>query len=256
MMYFFIFVLGTIIGSFLNVVISRTIKKEKITGRSSCDNCGKILLWFELIPIFSYFFLGGRCSSCKAKIPIQYPLVELFCGFLFFLLFLKFGGMNIFILIYYFLAGCFLLILFIFDLKYYLIPDNIIFLAIVISGLYNLISIFLNEKKFDDMIFSVTISSGLFLILVVISQEKWMGWGDVLIGLFIGLFLSWQEALVALIIAFIGGGIFAIILLIMKRKKFGDKLPFGPFLISGALLALFFAEKIISFYLSILKYDL
>jgi len=247
------FIFGLIIGSFLNVVVSRGIKNENLGGRSYCDNCGKILAWYELMPILSYFIQRGKCRSCGFKIPLQYFLIELSTALLFVLTYIKFSHSGNFSFIYYLITISFWIVLFIFDCKYYAIPDKIIFSAIGFSLLYTVFLILTNTQNILDIIYSVLISTSLFLVLVVVSKEKWMGWGDVLLGIFLGLFLSdWQYALLALILSFIIGGMFAIILMLLRQKKFGDKLPFGPFLITGALIALFFGNQIISFYFKLI----
>lgn len=139
---FFVFLLGLCVGSFLNCVIYR-IEQDKsfLNGRSFCPNCKHKLSWKDLFPVFSFLVLGGRCRYCKTKISIQYPLVELATGMIFLLIFLQtthYLLQTIINLAFWFYTASSLIIIFIYDLKHYLIPDKVLVPAITISFLFQI----------------------------------------------------------------------------------------------------------------------
>ncbi len=224
----FIFLLGLAVGSFLNVVICRLETKEPIiTGRSHCPKCGAVLKWFDLIPILSFLLQRGRCRYCNKKISFQYPAVELTTGLLFLIIS---DWFNIVI-------ACFLIIIFVYDLKHYLIPDKIIFPAIFLALIFNW-----------SNILSAVLASGFFLSLVLISQGKWMGLGDVKLAALMGLILGWPNICLALFLAFMSGAIVGVGLIIAGKKTIKSKIPFGPFLSASTVLAIIFGEKLVNLY--------
>jgi len=254
----FIFIFGLVIGSFLNCVIYRLEKKQSfLKGRSYCPHCKHILSWQDLIPVFSFLILGGKCRYCGKKISLQYPLVELFTGLLFvFLLNYELGIRNyeifnfnfIFNFLFLILNSLFLILIFVYDLKHYIIPDKVIYPAIAIALIYNLI---LNSQFIIHNSISAFGAAAFFLAIVLISRGKWMGVGDIKLALLIGLLLGYPKALLALFLAFLIGAIIGLGLIILKKKTIKSELPFGPFLILGIYLALFFGEKIINWYLNL-----
>src|SRR3989344_2322799 len=282
-LYLFIFLFGLIIGSFLNCVIYRLEKEEKLTGRSYCPHCKKTLNWKYLIPIFSFLFLWGRCGFCKKKISIQYPLVEILTALIFLLIFNLLGPqdipkvafeiynqfeifqyINILFLLY---ISSVLIIIFIYDLKHYLIPDKVLFPAIVIIVLYrlfeNLNILILNSNfKFQisnfahitNYIIAVLIASGFFLCIFLISRGAWMGFGDVKLAILLGLILGLPNILVGLFLAFFFGAIIGIILMLFNKKGLKSEIPFAPFLILGTFTALFWGQEIINWYTHFLIY--
>lgn len=151
LIYLFIFVFGTICGSFLNCVIYRLeIGESFLKGRSYCPHCKHVLTWQDLIPIFSFLILKGKCRYCHQKISWQYPLVELATGILFVSTLIYFfsktsilvnSAMTELTSIYYLVIACFLIIIFVYDLKHYIIPDKVIYPAIAIAFLYQLFKI-------------------------------------------------------------------------------------------------------------------
>ncbi len=254
------FVFGLIIGSFLNVLIYRLENKKRKTlwGRSFCPHCEKRIEWYDNIPVVSFLFLGGKCRHCKKKISIQYPLVELTTGFLFALLFVipngamaelgnPFAYINL--IFWFFFASC-LMVVFVYDLKHQIIPDQVIYTALITGFLYVSMQFALlgDFKYLADHLSSALIAGGFFYILAAISNGKWMGGGDIKLVSFMGLVLGWQGTVISLYVAFVLGAIMGVILLISKKKKFGSKIPFGPFLIIGNFIGLFFGEQLINFY--------
>lgn len=256
----FIFIFGTIFGSFLNCVIYRLAVPEKrispngagretgnsfLKGRSFCPHCKHILSWQDLIPIFSFLFLKGKCRYCKKLVSLQYPLVEIFTGFLFLLIF-QYTKYQIPYTIYELIIACFLIIIFVYDLKHYIIPDRVIYPAIAISGIWCL---FFNPALIT--LYSAFGAAAFFLAIVLITRGKGMGVGDIKLAFLMGLFLGWPNILIALFLAFFIGAAIGIILIISNRKTMKSEIPFGPFLVLGTFLALFFGENLIDWYFSL-----
>jgi len=252
LIYLSIFVFGLIFGSFLNCVIYRLHSGESfLKGRSFCPNCQHILSWPDLIPVFSFLILKGKCRYCHKPISLQYPLVELATGTVFLLIFwnLEFGIWD---LLFRLLISCFLIIIFVYDLKHYIIPDQVIYPAIVIAFLYNIYQFTIDNQQLTiNNFLSAFGAAAFFLTLVLISHEKWLGWGDVKLAFLMGLFLGWPKILLALFLAFFIGAIIGIELIILGKKTLKSEIPFGPFLVSGTFLALFFGQKILDWYLNL-----
>jgi leader peptidase (prepilin peptidase)/N-methyltransferase len=246
----FIFLFGLVCGSFLNSVIYRLEKDLPFPlFRSFCPKCGHLLAWYDLIPIFSFLILKGRCRYCQKKISIQYPLVELFTAFLFILpFFIKLY--NFVDLIFYWLVSSFLIIIFVFDLKHYLIPDKIVYPAILTTFLFRLLEVwkFHNWKFLLNPFLSGFFVAAFFFLIVFLSRERWMGWGDVKLFFLIGLFLGYPKTLIALFSAFFFGAIISIGLILSGKKTIKEEIPFAPFLILGFFLAFYLGEKLISLY--------
>ncbi|MBU1563954.1 MAG: prepilin peptidase [Patescibacteria group bacterium] len=267
MFFFIIFLFGLAIGSFLNVVICRLETKESIlVSRSYCPKCKKSLKWFELIPIFSFLIQKGKCRYCGKKISIQYPLVELATGLLFLFVILNyssvipnlignpdlinfrwipaFAGMTFNLIII-----SLLIVIFVYDLKHYIIPDKIVYPAIIIAGIFNFqFSIFNEFSIFKLSILSALGASGFFLSLVLISKGKWMGLGDVKLAFLMGLILGWPNIFIALFLSFAFGAIIGLILIAFKKKGLKSEIPFGPFLISSTLMTMFYSQNLINWY--------
>jgi len=273
LIYLFIFVFGTICGSFLNCVIYRLeIGESFLKGRSYCPHCKHVLTWQDLIPIFSFLILKGKCRYCHQKISWQYPLVELATGILFVSTLIYFfsktsilvnSAMTELTSIYYLVIACFLIIIFVYDLKHYIIPDKVIYPAIAIAFLYQLFKIWdlgfvpnfefriSNFQTLANPLLSAFLASLFFLMIVLISQGKWMGVGDIKLAFLMGLILSFPNILVALFLAFFIGAIIGIGLIIARKKTLKSEIPFGPFLVSGTFLAMFFGQKLIDTYLNL-----
>ena len=144
-LYFFIFILGLSIGSFLNAVIYRLQANKSLLTCSRCPRCQKELGWHDLVPLISFIFLKGKCRYCQKSISWQYPLVELVTGLLFVFIVYSFSPITSYQLlisiVYYLLIACLLVVIFVYDLKHYLIPDKVIYPAIVTVLLYRLFGI-------------------------------------------------------------------------------------------------------------------
>ena len=248
------FILGLIIGSFLNVVILRLNTQRSFGGRSGCMSCQNKLQWFELIPVLSFLGLMGRCRNCKSQISFQYPLVELSTGIIFALLFFKFQDVfftstSAFSVTYAYYALMFSLLIVIatYDLKHKIIPDilALTFGTLAFFGLF----LFSGNNFIGLHVPSVLeFMSGVFIALPfaffwLISSGRWMGLGDAKLAIGIGWLLGISLALSGLVVAFWSGAIIGLALVVLSRnnkmKKMGMKseIPFAPFLVFGAFLA-------------------
>ncbi len=263
MTFLFIFTIGLCMGSFINALVYRLYEEMSMWDRSECTKCHHKLGFFDLIPIFSFIFLGRKCRYCKSKISWQYPLVEFVTGIIFVLLFIKFINENNLIdsslvsiinLSVRYIFAVILITIFIYDLKYYLILDRILFSGIII-GILDIIFESFYTKSLEFIIthvFSIFLVFGFFLILYLLSKGKWIGAGDVKFGIFLGIILSWPEALVMLFFSYVIGAIIGVILLVSKKKKLKEKVPMGTFLVVGTFISMFFGEVIFGWYLGLI----
>jgi len=258
-MYFIlVFILGLFFGSFLNVIIDRTGKKESfISGRSHCDFCKKELKWFDLIPLLSFLLLNGMCRYCGKKLSFQYPIVEIVTGILFLLSFIyslnlfPLGGLSfIFVFLFSVIVSSSLLLVFMIDLKFGIIPDGIIIFSTAATFIY-----LLYTGNFLHNFLTGIGTAAFFLLLTVITKGKGMGMGDVKFAFLIGLLLGFPIALISIYLAFLTGAFLSIILILAGIKKFKkDTIPFGPFLAFCTLLSFFIGNKILEILLKILNF--
>jgi len=254
--YFFVFIFGLCIGSFLNCVIYRLEQKKSLKGRSFCPHCKHKLFWQDLFPVFSFLLLGGRCRYCKKSISWQYPIVELFTGILFILVFSLACPMSTLYqyisVLYLFYISSALIVIFVYDLKHYIIPDKVLFPAIITALIYNFILLLPGAEPAQHMFYTflaAIIASGFFLIIFLISKGKWMGFGDVKLAVLMGLLLGLPNVLAALFLAFFFGAIIGIILMVFKKKSLKSEIPFGPFLIFGTFMAMLYGNQMVQWYM-------
>lgn len=261
MVFVFLFILGISIGSFLNVLIARLPKNESINGRSHCDNCRKTLSWTDLIPLISFVLLKGKCKYCRSPLSYQYPIVEFLTGALFVFTYgimnHELGIMGLATLLYYLFIVSSLIVVFFLDLKYGIIPDKIIFPAIIVSLVYISISTFypLSSNVLPSIFNHLSSALGaflFFLFIYLITRGRGMGLGDVKFSFVLGLTLGIWGTILALYIAFLTGGIIGIILILWKKKTLKNAVPFGPFLVVGFLISLFFSEQITQYFLALI----
>lgn len=237
------FILGTVLGSFVKVLADRSLTKKSFSGRSYCPECKQNLHWYDLFPVLSFISTGGKCRYCHKRIGVEYPLVEIVMGILIGFLFWSFGFTSDLIFKTFFIT--ILAVLFITDLKEMFIPDRIVIPAIIISLIYLVL-----QLLFEPVLMAFLIGS-FFMALIIITKGKGMGGGDVKLGVFMGLALGFPQALVALIIAFLSGAIVSLMLIVGGKKHFGQVIPFGPFLVTGSLVALFWGDQILNWYLNL-----
>lgn len=260
LLYFiFVVLLGLVAGSFLNSFIYRSSRPEKVKEtRSFCPQCRHILSWNDLIPLVSFLLLKGRCRYCGKKISLQYPLVETTTALLFALIFLRFSQFpfffslfNISQLVFYWFFACLLVVIFVYDQKYFIIPDKITVLTILSTGIWYLVQIFMGTIDFKEVIGTVFSAFGLalfFLFIFLLSRGKWLGFGDVKLAFAIGFFLGFPKILTAFFLTFFIGGIMGLALIIFKNKTLKTQVPLAPFLVIGTLAALFWGQEIINWY--------
>ncbi len=287
-----IFIFGLLLGSFLNALIFRFKPEDdfsflkSIRGRSLCPRCQKQLRWFELIPVFSFVFQKFRCRNCKEKISWQYVVVELLTAVIFAAIAYKFWDYP-FLMVFWWFAAFFLILISAIDFYHYLIPNiliKILFLAGLVLLLNNLISgniyqILNTQYSIFNIPYSIlntdynylgyysylfpkfglplwnylagllSFSSILFIISIV-SKEKYMGMGDVWLTAVLGFFLGWPAIILVFILSFLSGALIGIILMIFKEKSFDSALPFGPFIAASALAVALWGEVILKIYFS------
>jgi leader peptidase (prepilin peptidase)/N-methyltransferase len=241
-LYIVVFIYGLLIGSFLNVLIYRIPKKENIAVvRSHCMKCNYQLKWYDLVPLFSWLFLRGKCRKCGEKISIQYPLIEVTNGILYLLVFYKFG-LSIESLLYCLLFSA-LLALSVIDFRTYEIPVGFNYF-ILILGLVRLATDYVNWSNY--VIGFLAVSTFLFIIIIV-SKGRAMGGGDMKLMATCGLLIGWK----LIILAFLLGCILGSIIHIIRMRVSGEDhvLAMGPYLSMGVALAVLFGNQWINWYL-------
>jgi len=262
-----LFILGSIIGSFLSVITYRTHVKEKgiVSGRSKCPNCKEPIKWHNLIPIISWLALRGRCGECGKKISSHYLVMEVSTGLLFLLAFTKWNFLqaigssvnpdfshyaidwqSLSTLIFYLIEFTFLAAIFFYDLIYKEIPDRFSLPAIAIAFVGGLL---LNILSWQEMLIGAAIIGGFFFLQFILSKGKWIGGGDIRLGILIGVLLGWKFGAVATIIAYFIGAILSMHLLLNKKVDRKTEIAFGPFLVAGTLIALFNGPELLEWYL-------
>jgi leader peptidase (prepilin peptidase)/N-methyltransferase len=261
-MLFILFIFGLIVGSFLNVVILRLPEGETLGGRSHCPGCGHELAAWELVPLFSFLYLQGKCSSCKRKISPRYFIIELVTGVLFLLagiLLGKEGLSNPVLLLRAITASAILLVVFVVDLEQYIILDRVLIAGIVLLLSLNIVSDIAYPVHMGIVhgfaisgIIAGIAGSVPFFALWYFSGGKWMGFGDVKLVLFLGLVVGWPLIWVNLFLSFFMGAAYSIIPLLAGSKTLNSKVPFGTFLSLACLTTLYFGPSLVNWYLHLI----
>lgn len=244
------FILGGAIGSFLNVVIDRTTRGESILGRSYCDHCKATLSSIDLIPIVSFVSFGAKCRYCRKPISWQYPAVEALCASLFTLsayVLISASNFNLVNLVYFFFIVSVSVIVAVVDYKFSLIPTTIVFFASLIALSYDFF--LLSPTQFLNHVLSAFFAAFAFLVLVVATRRKGMGEGDVVLVFMMGMVLGGEKTVLSIFTAFFSGAVISLLLIALGKKRFGQTVPFAPFLIFGLLTSLFFGDAIVRTYL-------
>lgn len=249
------FVLGLIVGSFLNVVVLRFGTSKTFGGRSACMSCQETLKWHELIPLFSFLALRGRCRTCSTRISWQYPLVEFTTGVVFMLLFYKLSGFLfvdnlafVFTYAYYAVLFSILIAISVYDIKHQIIPDTLSFtfglLAFIGMFLFTPLGIDPHLPNYSDFFAGLVISVP-FALLWLVSRGRWIGLGDSKLAVGLGFMLGMSSVLSATVIGFWIGSVVGIFLIGMKRLSgLKSEVPLGPFLALGAFLVFIFNWQI------------
>ena len=244
-MYILIFLYGIVIGSFLNVVIVRVPRKESIVKvRSHCENCGYQLKWFDLIPIFSYLVLGGKCRKCKTKISAQHLILEVLNGILYvFTFFIAGFSLKTVLLCLLFSA---LLALSLIDFKTYEIPVGFQYVILVLAVCRTI----LDRANWSEHVIGFFAVSVVLHLMYVISKGTAIGGGDVKLMAVCGLFVGWKLIIFAFLLGCIVGSVVHIIC--MKLSGESHVLAMGPYLSIGVFVAALWGNQILTWYLGIL----
>lgn len=251
--FLFIILLGFIFGSFIAAWVSRAHREISVfSGRSQCVSCEYTLRPIDLIPAVSFVLLKGKCRNCSTKISPHYFLTEL--SFAFLLTFLAwFHQANFFSLslefIFQSIVLFFFTAIFVSDFLYQEIPFSMTMPA---AFLLFVLSLIWGTGDYSSMILGAIIAGGFFLFQYIFSKGKWIGFGDVVLGLLLGVVLGWHRTLLALFLSYVGGAIVSLILLALKKGNKGMRIPFGVFLTISGFIALLFGNRIIDWYLRFL----
>lgn len=250
------FILGTFIGSFLNVVIYRyNSGTSPLKGRSQCFACGKQLHWYELVPVISFFVQSARCRGCSVHLSWQYPFVEILSG----LLFVGVFALNRPIIesMYLIVIFSILLVIAVYDIRHQIIPDGLVATIAIFSVVWSLWTIPGGISHTFNFPYYSTLLAGPLLFLPFwalwfFSRGRWMGLGDGKLALFIGWFLGLSLGISAIMFGFWIGALFAGVMMALQRiqQKFNiskstsvwslkSEIPFGPFLILGVVIVYF-----------------
>ncbi|TSC61792.1 MAG: leader peptidase (prepilin peptidase) / N-methyltransferase [Parcubacteria group bacterium Gr01-1014_48] len=266
-LYVVIFIFGTIIGSFLNVVVLRFNTGASLSGRSRCFTCAKQLRWLDMLPVFSYLILRGRCRSCKSSFSFQYPLVEILAGLLFLGTFIQIGDMqtdaslspflSLFSwgrIFFFWIFWSLLLVIAVYDIRHKIIPDFFVYCLGTLGGLGIFLEAYLGGLSSVAIMYAFSI--GLFLALPFFliwyfSHGRAMGFGDVKLALVLGWFVTLPQAIALFVLSFWIGGIVGIVFLCVSllrknslssgksRVTMKSEMPFAPFLIFGMIIVFF-----------------
>lgn len=244
-----IIILGLIVGSFLNVCIYRFPRNLSIVKpRSKCTNCNHQITAWENIPVISYLFLLGKCSECKTRISIRYPMVEILTSLVYYIVFLYYG-MSIETILLIVLFSIIIVLTFI-DIDFQLLPNNLLIASLIPIIIFVILQY--PNNLFDHIIGGITLFS-IFLIIGYLGKLVYkvdsMGMGDVKYAAVIGLLLGWKLGLTAFAISFFSAAILIAIMSISKRINRKQKLAFGPFLSLGCFIAFFWGNEIINWYM-------
>jgi leader peptidase (prepilin peptidase)/N-methyltransferase len=243
-----VFIFGTMLGSFLNVCIARLPAGESVVSpRSRCPGCRTQIAWYDNLPLLSYVILGARCRACGHRISAIYPMVEILTGALTVALWLQLGPTLAFAG-YLAFAAALVTITFI-DLDHQIIPDVISLPGIVVGLLVSLVSPLVTPA---DAVLGVLVGGGSLLAVAwtyrLVRGHDGMGGGDIKLLAMIGAFLGWQSLFVTVMVASIVGSVIGIATMLYQRADTRLAIPFGPFLAGGALVYLFFGERILALY--------
>jgi len=247
----FAFLLGAVVGSFLNVCISRMPRGESVVSPPShCPLCNHRIRWYENIPLLSYVMLGGKCSGCRGHISLQYPLVELVNGLLTLFLFLKLGPSLTFLALFLFCSS--LVVVTFIDIEHQIIPDEISLGGILAGFAFSFVLPWLGWL---DSLIGIVAGGGSLLLVAygyqLFTGKEGMGGGDIKLLAMMGAFLGWQAIPFIIFFSSLAGSIFGLTLMMIQKKDSKLAIPFGPYLVFGAVLYIFYGRQIILWYLSL-----
>lgn len=253
--YFIIFgVLGLLWGSFINAYVWRVYTNRSITmARSMCPECEVLIRWYHNVPVISFVVLRAKCFDCKKPISWQYPIVEAVTAGLFMFVY-YYHGLSL-VVTTPFVRDLFLvfllIIIFLYDLKYQLILDRT---TLLIAPILFVLSILFGWHTWQFMLLAAVVGGGFFLVQFLISKGKWIGGGDIRLGLLMGIILGWPGILLALFLSYVGGAIISVVLLATKKVNMKTAIPFGVYLTLATFFTMFYGEGIIEWYLGVVGF--
>lgn len=238
-------VFGLVIGSFLNVLIFRIDNlKSVLKGRSKCMHCKHVLSSNDLVPLFSFLLLRGRCRYCHKKLSWQYPIVEASTALVFALLYVKFYSFPLAILFYAVIFSA-LIVVFVHDLKTQYIPERFVYFTVVLlllGGAY------FGKMSYGNMLLGGLVGGGIPAVLVLVSREKWMGAGDIGVGLVLGLLLGFPTAIFGFFLSTLLGSVVGVTYVYLNKKTIKTSIPFAPYLVTAALISLLWGQSVMNWY--------
>lgn len=240
-------VLGLAIGSFLNVCIARLPNPScNLLTRSHCPQCNRKIFWRDLIPIFSFVFLGGRCRWCGTKISWQYPFVEILTAGIMVLLFYKFGLTWGFV--FYCCFSALLIVIAFIDFNHYLIFNRTIVIGLILA----IIAVaFIDTRNWIDVLLGAVVGGGLIwcigLFGRILFKRESMGAGDIKLGILLGIALGSGGTVITLISAVVLAALVGITGIVFRKMSLQQKLPFGLFLSLGAIIYMLWGNYLTAF---------
>lgn len=240
---------GLLMGSFFNVCIYRVPRDQSIVKPASrCTSCGTRLAWRDLMPVISWVSLGGKCRYCKSPISYRYTLVELLTGLIFVVLYLKFGISGSFLT--YAILCSILIIATLIDLDFQIIPDGLVLTGAIFALLLIPAGLSVHWK---DALLGMLAGGGTFLLIALLSswilKKEGMGGGDIKLMGMIGLFIGWKLTALSILLSIYTGGIIGGLLMLLRKKKRGDAIPYGPFIAAGTVIAILYGNDLIQWYI-------
>lgn len=259
-MYFILtFFLGACVGSFVNVLIDRTITgRDWVRGRSECDHCHKTLAWYDMIPILSFLIYRGKSRCCHKRLSYRYPLVEVIVGSLFawwmivgFVFFrLVSAPLTVIQPAFWLFTGILIVILTLSDLFYGVILMNVVYLGCTLTIIYRLILTYFGAYQMPDLVISLLTGGAFYVffwLLWKITKGKGMADGDMYAAMYMGILLGWPRGIVAMFGSFILGAVIGILLIATGIRGRKDSVPFVPFMMAATIISLLFGTQLIGF---------
>lgn len=245
--------LGASVGSFIHCAVWRIKQRLSIVnGRSQCPHCAEQLKWHDNVPIISFLYLRGRCRSCKKPIAWRYLWVEIICSALFIFTALYHQvlthGVGLTII-----RDWLIISLLVFTFLYDLLYEEILDAATVIpAAIVFALSLIFEWQTLSSLLIGAAVGTGFFLVQYFVSRGRWIGQGDIFLGLFMGVIVGWPHILLALLLAYVLGAAGSLILIGIKKKTLTSRTAFGTYLAVGTVITMFFGDMIISWYLQFL----
>ncbi len=257
----FFFMLGAVLASFAGAVAWRLhVEKNFVSDRSECEHCKHKLSATDLVPVFSWLWLRGKCRYCKKPIDRSMVVAEVLFGIFFLLsyVFWPFGlgsAVEISLFGLWLVALTLMAVLFVYDQRWGYLPDKVVAPLVVVALVFFVVQMFLRTTPLPvavlEGLYALAPIAGLYGLLYAVSRGKWIGFGDVKLGIALGLLLGWQGALVALVLANFIGFLYVLPALVTKKTKTTAHIPFGPFLIVATVLALLWGDALVKAYFSL-----